>query len=221
MYGTCFILSGSCRCVKILRAAWRLTRRWSSGFLRLSSSTRCSYPHYHSLSPPAFYLFGVLFCFPFYFLHCPLRSGTSSRSQFSLAFSTLFLSRPFVPALPRVHTLSCSVLYCVSSLLSIGGVPISSGSGNPSATNLGGCFVPSANRGRASIFRKGDAGLISPRVHRGALLALAGALRSTHSLPGEGGLRSTPSHKQAQFTGGRCDARGALGLAASQYNNIS
>jgi hypothetical protein len=47
---------------------------------------------------------------------------------------------------------------------------------------------PSANRGRASVSCKGDAGPISPRVRRGALLALAGALRYGHALPGGSGV---------------------------------
>jgi hypothetical protein len=62
-------------------------------FPSLSSSARCSYSHYHSLSPPASCLFGVLFCYHFYFLHCPLCSDTSCVRESSLASSALFFSR--------------------------------------------------------------------------------------------------------------------------------
>jgi hypothetical protein len=136
-------------------------------------------------------LFSLLFIFPARFLpvrclvlstllfpSCSLCSGTSCVRQSSLASSALFF-RSFL----YWYSLA-STRYPVpsgtdfSSLLSVGGVPVSSGSGNPSVTNHGGCFAPSANR------RKGDAGPIFPRVRQRALVALVGALRSGHSLPG-------------------------------------
>jgi hypothetical protein len=121
---------------------------------------------------------------------------------------TLFYFRSF-PTLPCPRAIPFRSVLFFFSFLSVGGVPISSGSGNPSATNHRGCFAPSANRGRASVSRKGDAGPISPRIRRGALLILAGAFRSGHSLPGgRGGGRwsrctSPPSPQAAQFTGGQ------------------
>jgi hypothetical protein len=112
-----------------------------------------------------------------------------------------------------------------SSLLSVGGVPVSSGRGNPSVTNHGRCFAPFANRGRASVFRKRDVGRISPRVRRGALLALVGALRSGHSLSGRGVGQVASSYfspiRKRSSREGRCDARGAVGLTAERWRQAS
>jgi hypothetical protein len=106
---------------------------------------------------------------------------------------------------PRPRAISFRpVLFC-PSLLSVGGVPISSGNENPSATNHGGCFAPSANHRRASVSRKGDAGPISPRSCWVALLTLAGALWPCHSFPGEqvASLHSPPpTHADAIQGGG-------------------
>jgi hypothetical protein len=87
-----------------------------------------------------------------------------------------------LPRYPSTRYPVPSVL-CYPSLLSVGGVPISSGNENPSDTNHGGCFASSTNHRRTSVFRKEDAGPISPRGRRGALLILVGALRPCHSLP--------------------------------------
>jgi hypothetical protein len=132
----------------------------------------------------------------------PLASSPSILGAVLLfpALTTLLRNSPRSPILPRVlrtfffflpRYSPASTRYParsgakLSTLLSVDSVMVSSGSRNPSVTNHEGFFAPSANRGRASVSRKGDAGLNSPRVRRGALLALVGALRSGHSLPGK------------------------------------
>jgi hypothetical protein len=91
------------------------------------------------------------------------------------------------------------------------------GSGNSSTTNHGGCFPPSSNRGRASVSRKGDAGPHSPRVLRGALLARAASFGLV--IPFRGGQVVSshfPTIRKRSSRWGRCDARGAVGLAAAR-----
>jgi hypothetical protein len=110
---------------------------------------------------------------------------------------------PSLPALSRPRANPFGPLLTLLSLPSVGGVPISSGSGNSSTTIHGECFAPSFNRGRASVSRKGDVGPLSPRVRRGALLVLASRPPVRYSLPGRaGGVVALPPNTQTQFTGG-------------------
>jgi hypothetical protein len=67
---------------------------------------------------------------------------------------------------PRPCGVPSRFVLIVSSLPSVGGVPIFSESGNSSMTNHGVHFPTPSNRGRSSVSRKGDAGPLSPRVRR-------------------------------------------------------
>jgi hypothetical protein len=141
----------------------------------------------------------ILFPLLFPSLSTPLRH--LPRSPIFLRVPVLVFSRSFSPGTPlRPCAIPFRLVLTFPSLFYVGGVPISSGSGNPSATNDGSCFPSSANRGRASVSRKGDAGPISPRVRWGAFLVLVGALRSGHSLPGGRWRRCAPLDTQMHIT---------------------
>jgi hypothetical protein len=78
-------------------------------------------------------------------------------------------------------------------------------------------FRPPSNRGRASVSRKGDAGPLSPRIRRGRFPpSMRPPVRLF--LPGWGKwrCRTSPPRTKRSSRGGRCDARGAVGLAAAQ-----
>jgi hypothetical protein len=187
---------GSCCCVRVLQAGW----------------------HHRSGSPPgpvaSFFgaailtvtHFSLFFFFFILTLPTPLRHSpalANSRRTFSnLFFCPLVLGTP--PHLCAILFRSVLLSPC---LLAVVGVPIFSGNKIPSATNHRECFALSANHGRASVSRKGDAGLISPRGRRGAFLTFAGALRPCHSLPGGGGrwrpCTSTPLPYAGAIHGGR------------------
>jgi hypothetical protein len=205
---TCF-LPGPCRCVLVLRAAWRLPPGGppaSFGFLLRRGAAILTTTHI----PLPLSAFSVsYFVFLFFSLLTPLQhfpAFANSPSRSPHIFFSFF--RPGTP--PRL----CAIPFC--SVLSF--LPPFEENENLSATNHGGCFASSANRGRASVLLAGNAGPISPRISRGALLTLAGVLRSCHSFRGEqvAYLRFPLARRcNSRGGGGGCAARGALGLAAA------
>jgi hypothetical protein len=171
---------------------------------------------------PRYFLWGVL--------RLPLDSASLAYAFSSFPFSLVFHSltrsyvrsriraifplspRRFFPFFPcsqlfRAHTIPRLVPYCPPLphiSLPDGGISISSTNRNSTPTNHGGHFPPTPNWSRASVSRKGDAGPLSPRVRREALLALAASSRPV--IPSRWGpaasLYSPPHHKLRLLTGG-------------------